>query len=104
MIFGCIVEGLTGLVCIVMGLLIWKKRMLSLLHEYHYRHVKRADVPAYTRMIGIGIILIGAGIIITGILNLFYSPYWWIPLTAGMVSGLIVMFIAQKKYNGSVLG
>ncbi len=104
MIFGCIVEGLVGLLCIVLGVLLWKKQMISILHDYHYKHVKQKDIPAYTKQIGIGLILVGAGILITGVLNLFYSAYWWVALVAGFVSGLIVMYKAQKKYNGSVMG
>lgn len=104
MIFGCIVEGLVGLLCVVLGVLLWKKQMLSILHDYHYKNVRQRDIPAYTRQIGIGLILIGAGILITGVLNLFYSSYWWVPLVVGIGSGFIVMYIAQKKYNGSVLG
>ena len=104
MIFGCIVEGLVGLLCIVLGVLLWKKQMISLLHDYHHKHVKQKDIPAYTKQIGIGLILVGAGILITGVLNLFYSAYWWVALVAGFVSGLIVMYKAQKKYNGSVMG
>ena len=104
MIFGCIVEGLVGLICIVLGVLLWKKQMISILHDYHYKHVKQKDIPAYTKQIGIGLILIGAGILITGVLNLIYSAYWWAALAAGFASGLIVMYKAQKKYNGSVMG
>ena len=53
---------------------------------------------------GCGLILIGAGVVVTGILNLLYSPYWWIPLVLGFVAGVVVMVAAQKKYNGSVMG
>jgi len=35
---------------------------------------------------------------------LFESSLWWIPLLGGIAVGLIIMYIAQKKYNGSVLG
>lgn len=104
MIVGVIIEILVGLPIIVLGILLWKKQMLSILHDYHYKNVRQRDIPAYTKQVGIGLILIGAGIVITGILNLFYSPYWWIPLAGGMISGLVVMYKAQKKYNGSVLG
>ena len=74
------------------------------LHDYHYKHVKKDDIPAYTRQMGIGLIIIGAGIIITGLLNLAYSALWWIPLLTGFVIGLAAIYRAQKKYNGSVLG
>ena len=103
MIIGCIVEGAAGLLCIVLGLIIWIKRKVSLIHEYQYRNVKKAELPAYARLIGISLILIGGGICITGVLNLFESSLWWVPLAAGLGTGFIVMHRAQMKYNGSWL-
>lgn len=104
MIFGCIVEALVGGACIILGLLLWKKQMVKLLHDYHYKNVLKKDIPAYTKQVGVGLILIGAGILVTGVLNLFYSAWWWVPLVIGLVSGFIVLYKAQMKYNGSVLG
>ena len=101
MIFGFIIETAVSLLCFVLGAIIWKKQKVSLIHDYHYRNVRRADIPAYTRLVGISLILIGAGIFITGLLNLFESSLWWIPLIIGFVAGFIVMNKAQKKYNGS---
>ena len=101
MLVGVIVEAAVGLLCIVMGLVIWKKQKVSLVHDYHYRNVKKDDIPAYTRLLGIGLILIGAGICVTGLFNLFESDLWWIPMLAGFLSGIPVMNKAQKKYNGS---
>lgn len=104
MIIGVTIDFLCGAVCCILGFLIWKKRMLSILHEYHYKNVKSDDIPAYTRQIGIGLLVIGAGIILEGVLDLLHSSFWWIPLSAGLATGIIVMYRAQKKYNGSVLG
>ena len=104
MIFGFVVEAAVGVLCIVLGLLIWKKQKVSLIHEYQYRHVKKEDIPAYARLIGIGLILIGVGICLTGLLNLIESSFWWVPMLIGFVAGFIVMGKAQKKYNGSWLG
>ena len=104
MIFGVIIELAVGAICIVLGILLWKKQRITILHDYHYKHVKKDDIPAYTRQMGIGLIIIGAGIIITGLLNLAYSALWWIPLLTGFVIGLAAIYRAQKKYNGSVLG
>ena len=81
-----------------------EKQRSTILHDYHYKYVKKDDIPAYTRQMGIGLIIIGAGIIITGLFNLAYSALWWIPLLTGFVIGLAAIYRAQKKYNGSVLG
>ena len=104
MVFGVIIDVAVGSICVILGVLLWKKQMVSLLHDYHYRHVKKEDIPAYTRQMGTGLMITGAGIIITGLLDLAGSSFWWIPLSAGFVLGLAVMYRAQKKYNGSVLG
>ena len=103
MIIGILIEAIVGILCIVLGFLIWKKQKISLIHDYHYRNVKEEDVPSYTRQIGIGLIIIGTGILLTGMLDLLNSSLWWIPLIIGFSIGLIVIIKAQKKYNGSIM-
>lgn len=101
MIIGCLIDFAIGALCVAWGWLIWKKQRLSLIHEYHYKNVKAADVPAYARLVGISLLLIGAGICATGLLSLAESRLWWAPMTGGLAAGLIVMNRAQKRYNGS---
>ena len=101
MIFGLIINLAVGLLLIILGVLIRSKQKVSLLHDYHYKNVKQEDLPAYTRLMGTGLIVMGTGISITGLFNLFDSPLWWIPLSGGIAGGFIVMNKAQKKYNGS---
>lgn len=103
MIFGVLVEMAASAVCIILGLLLWKKQKISLLHDYHYRNVKKEDIPSYTRQMGIGLVIIGVGIFITALLELAYSALWWIPLFSGFFLGLIVIYRAQKRYNGSLM-
>ncbi len=100
MIVGFIIELAIGMLCVVLGGLIWKKQKITYLHEYHYKNVKKTDIPAYTRLIGIGLIVIGVGIYITGFFNLAESSFWWIPILIGFSAGLLTMHVAQKKYNG----
>lgn len=102
MIFGAIIFFAVGSVCIILGFLIWKKQKLSLLHDYHYQNVKKEDIPAYTGQIGAGMMVLGAGIAAAGIFELASSSFWWIPLSAGIVTGLFLMCRAQKKYNESI--
>ena len=104
MIIGFIIEAAVGLLCIILGLLLWKKQKLSVLHDYHYKNVKQEDIPAYSRAMGIGLILIGAGICLTGVIDLLTrSALCWIAFVAGFAAGMIIMGKAQKKYNGSWL-
>ena len=104
MIVGVIVKMLVGALVIVLGAVLWVKKALSILHTYHYKNVKEEDVPAYCRLMGIGLILIGVGICVSGVLDLLYSPLWWVPLVAGFAIGFTVIVITQKKYNGSIMG
>ena len=53
MIIGVIIDLVIGIGCIVMGLLVWKKQMILLVNNYQRKNVKKDDMPAYTRMIGI---------------------------------------------------
>ena len=104
MIVGVIIKEAVGLLVIVLGLVLWIKRKVSILHDYHYKNVKQEDIPAYTRLMGIGLIFVGLGIGVSGVLDLIYSVWWWTPLVVGFVSGFTVIIIAQKKYNGSIFG
>ena len=104
MIIGLIIDLAVGLFLVAFGVLIWKKQKVSLLHEYHYKNVKQQEQPAYARLIGIGLIIMGTGICITGLFSMVESPLWWVPLFGGIAAGFIVMNKAQKKYNGSWFG
>ena len=101
MIFGFVIDLGVCALFLVLGWLIWKKQKITLIHDYHYGNVKEADIPAYSRLVGMGMILMGAGIGISGLFMLLESALWWLPLVLGFVSGIIAMNKAQKKYNGS---
>ena len=91
MIVGFVVELSVGMLCIVLGLILWIGKKVSILHSYHYKNVKEEDLPAYCRLAGIALMLIGLGIVVTGILNLFELSLWWIPLLVGFVAGGVTM-------------
>ena len=75
---------------------------INLIHDYHHRNVTKEDVPAYTKKMGIGLLLIGAGCLVTGIINFFTKKQFGIiALVIASVAGLVVTNKAQKKYNGS---
>ena len=90
-----------GLVLIALGVLTWKKQTTAFLHSYHYKNVKEEDVPAYTKAMGLGQILIGAGFCLTGVLKLFTEGLLsWAGLIAGLAAGLPFIVKAQKTYGG----
>ena len=103
MFFGVLIEISVSAICIILGFLIWKKRRISLLHDYHYRNVKAEDVPVYTKQIGMSLIVIGIGILIAALFDLVHSSLWWIPMFSGFAVGATLIIRAQKRYNGSIM-
>ena len=94
-----------GIALMVMGFLIWKKGKINLLHDYHYRNVKKSDYPAYTKIMGQGQVILGASLIVTTLINnIFKTGLGWIVFAVCTVIFLIVFIKAQKKYNGGVFG
>ena len=101
MIVGVIILFAVAALCVVLGLLIWKKQKISLVHDYHHWNVSEQDVPAYCRKVGVSLIVMGAGIGLDGVANLFQrDSLGYLALAAGIIGGLIVMHRAQKRYNG----
>ena len=84
------------------GLLIWKKQRIDLIHEYHHTKVSKKDVPAYTKLMGIAMIVIGAGIGVGAAVTFLVSKSLGFPLViAAIIAGAVLMSRAQKKFNGS---
>lgn len=104
MVIGLIVFLAVGVLGFVFGGLLWKKQKISLVNEWHTRNVKQADVPAYTRLLGLALIAIGAGCVSTGVIALgFEEPLGWLALPVGFLVGFALIRRAQKKYNGGKL-
>ena len=102
MLLGVIVYLAVGILLIALGLAIWTKRRIGLIHEYHTGNVKAEDIPAYTRAMGIGLIVMGAGLCVTGVLSIFVQgPVCALALAPGFVAGFIIFHKAQMRYNGS---
>ena len=101
MLIGLIVFLGVGILFFVLGTLLWKKQRMDLVNEWHTRNVKPEDVPAYTRLIGLSLLAIGAGCVVTGIVAcIFEEALGWLALPAGFVVGFALIWKAQKKYNG----
>ena len=100
MIFSIIVMDLVGLLCIIMGLLIWKKQKIELLHDYHRSKVTDADKPAFCRLSGWGLLCIGAGIGIAAVAFAITESLWsFLGFGLGFVPGLALLVYAGNKYN-----
>ena len=94
MIFGVLLDFIIGILMIIFGILIWKKQKISLLHSYHYKNVKKENISAYCKNMGIANVLIGLSIIFMGIFTYFeYETIAYIFFTLGFI---VSIYIIQK--------
>lgn len=99
-IIGSAVCGVIGIVLLILGLLVWKKEKINILHDYHVDKVRPEDRAAFCKLSGIGIVLIGAGLILTAaVFALTESVHSFLVFAAGMAAGLALLITAGVKYN-----
>ena len=84
----------------VFAWLFLKKQRITLIHDYHYTHVRKADVAAYTRLYGYAMISIGTGILSVGVVNGITHTQWgWAGFVLLFFVGIGIIIKAQTKYN-----
>ena len=89
-----------GFVFVWLGLAIWKKQKMELIIRYHCDKVNEENKPAYCALSGIGVFVIGIGFILSGICSAFLqSILTFIPLTVGLVAGIVLLILAGIRYN-----
>ena len=99
-IIGSAVCGVIGIVLLILGLLVWKKEKINILHDYHVDKVRPEDRAAFCRLSGIGIVLIGAGLTVTAVLlAVTNSAASFLCFAAGFAAGLALLVTAGVKYN-----
>ena len=100
MIAEFILLSVIGIAFLGIGWLIWKKEKITLIHSYHYDKVSDTNKGAYTALVGKGALIIGTGIIITGIIDLVTQTGWgWIVFGVSFIVGLGFMICAGMRYN-----
>ncbi|WP_130838482.1 DUF3784 domain-containing protein [Lachnoclostridium sp. Marseille-P6806] len=99
-IIGVIITGGVGVLLTVLGWLIWKKEKLSLMHDYHVDKVSAEDRPAFCKLSGTGLIVMGIGLLITAaILAITDSAYSFLCFAVCFAAGLAMLIFAGAKYN-----
>ncbi len=97
---GSIVLGMIGIVFVILGYLIWKKEKISFLHGYHYDKVSENDRADFCMLSGIGVISIGAGILLTAVIIGITDSVWsFAALAVGFTVGLALLIYAGNTYN-----
>ncbi len=91
---------IVGALFFYVGWEIWKKKKISLIHEYHHKKVKEEDKKPYTAQIGKALLSVGVGLVLTGVIDFLTNTLygWWIFAIAFCV-GVIRVIYAQMKYN-----
>ncbi|MBO5879867.1 MAG: DUF3784 domain-containing protein [Clostridia bacterium] len=97
---GAIITGIVGIILLALGALIWKKKKITLLHDYHYTNVSQADRNIFCTLSGIGIIAIGIGLLLTcAALAITESALSFIAFAVGFAIGISLLIYAGAKYN-----
>lgn len=100
MIVGVMILSIVGIILVIMGYLLWKKEKISLLHSYHYDKVSEEDKKAFCTLSGLGVLMVGVGILTTGLIIAFTDSAWsFIAFAIGFVAGIGLLIYAGIRYN-----
>ena len=106
---GFIVSFLVGVVCVVLGISNMRGNISSL-HAYHRHRVSEEDRPAFGKLVGLGTILCGCGVMAFSVCSGIYlymenQIILWTGNAlsiAGLAVGLGLNFYAMIKYNKGI--
>ena len=99
-IIGIMITGVIGVLLVVLGCLLWKKEMITLLHDYHIDKVSPENRKAFCKLSGIGIIIIGSGLLVSSvILGITDSAYSFLFFAVCFSAGIFALIVAGMKYN-----
>lgn len=91
-----------GTIFVFMGIINYKGN-ISTIHWYNRRNISNDNVKKYGKLMGFGTIIIGIGMITTGILQLLYnSEELNYILIISIIIGTIIMIYSQIKYNKGI--
>ncbi len=104
-----IIQIILGVLFIVIGI-INRKGNISLLHSYHRKRVSEEDKLPLGKMVGLGMIIIGATLILVGVLSIIenalqesvLSTIKLIVLAVGLILGLGINLYAINKFNKGI--
>ena len=97
---GAIIEGVVGIILVILGYLIWVKKKITLLHDYHYDKVKEEDKDIFCTLSGFGVFLLGVSFLVTAvIIAITESALSFIAMAVGFVVSLAILIYAGIKYN-----
>ena len=83
---------------------------ISSLHSYHRNRVSPEDVKPFGKLVGLGTLLCGVGVLIMSAFSFIASLsgidalviVGTVLMMVGIVVGCVISFYAMKKYNGGI--
>lgn len=90
-----------GLLIVVLGIANMKGNV-STIHWYNRTRVKEEDLPQYGKVLGLGTIIIGVGMIFAYLMTLWNEHYVRHFLIIPSVIGIFIMLYGQLKYNNGI--
>ena len=98
-----------GIVLMIMGVFNIKGNV-SMLHKYHTKRVSPEDVKPFGKLVGIGSIIAGIGLIFKGVFSFVaqstcsntFDTVGTVFLIASLVVGLGLILLAMIKYNKGI--
>ena len=104
-----IVSAIIGVICIIIGISN-RKGNISMLHSYHRERVSEEDKVPFGKAVGLGMIIIGAALIVMGVLMTLasvmqqgiYAIIGTVAMIVGLAAGLGISFYAMIKYNKGI--
>ena len=98
-----------GIFIVVLGICNFKG-IINSIHWYHRQRVAEENKMAYAKLMGVGTVLCGAGIIVFGTLSLvteltklsFFTIIGSASVIIGLIIGLGISLYAMIKYNKGI--
>ncbi len=108
-IISTVVTLAVGFLCIGIGIAN-RRGNISMLHSYHIHRVKEEDKLPLGKKVGIGMIILGSGIVISSVFSFFavltqneiFEHIGMGIMGAGIGVGLVISLKAISKYNKGI--
>lgn len=91
-----------GIIISVIGIFNMKGNISSI-HWYHRTRIKKEDIKKYGLLIGLGTLIIGISIILSGLIQIIFEiESFDYMIIISLIIGLILFIYAQFKYNKGI--
>lgn len=89
-----------GIIIIVLGIVIWKKQCVNLIHDNRYKRASRKDKKEYSSKIGKSVIVMGTGMFLNGIFDIFTdTEFGWVIFIITFIFSMMTIISTQNKFN-----